>query len=285
MGLGGHDSVDGAGRLLAPLRAAPERTAVLLDFDGTVSPIVDDPETARPLDGLPELLGRLAERYALVGVISGRPVEFLQRWLPPSVVLSGIYGLEVARVSVREDHPSAGAWREVIDDVAGVSRSRGPRGMRVESKGLSLTLHYREAPGLEREVRTWATQQAARSGLTLRNARRSVELHPPIDTDKGTAVRALVDDLSAACFLGDDLGDLPAFDALDELAAAGRATVKVAVRSDEAPPEMLVRADFVVDGPEGASALLARLLSPAATRWSASQWLGVRDSAAARIDS
>jgi trehalose 6-phosphate phosphatase len=177
-------------------------------------------------------------------------------------VLSGIYGLEVVRGSVREDHPSAGAWREVIDDVAGVSRSRGPSGMRVESKGLSLTLHYREAPGLEREVRAWARQQAARSGLKLRNARRSVELHPPIDTDKGTAVRSLVADLSAACFLGDDVGDLPAFDALDELTAAGRSTVKVAVRSDEAPPEMLARADLVVDGPEGASALLARLLDP-----------------------
>ena len=248
--------------LLAPLRAAPERTAVLLDFDGTVSTIVDEPEAARPLDGVPEQLGRLAERYALVGVISGRPVEFLQRWLPPSVVLSGIYGLEVVRDGVRADHPSAGAWREVIEDVAAVSRGRGPKGMRVESKGLSLTLHYRETPGLEREVRSWGTQQAARSGLHLRPARRSVELHPPVDSDKGTAVRELVGDLAAACFLGDDVGDLPAFDALDALRAAGRSTVKVAVRSDEAPPEMLRRADLVVDGPEGASAVLERLLAP-----------------------
>jgi trehalose 6-phosphate phosphatase len=257
MGQRGHDDVD---ELLAPLRAAPERTALLLDFDGTVSPIVDEPDAARPLAGVPELLGRLTERYALVAVISGRPVEFLQRWLPPSVVLSGIYGLEVVRGSVREDHPSAGAWRDVIDDVAAVSRSRGPRGMRVENKGLSLTLHYREAPGLERDVRAWATQQAARSGLILRSARRSVELHPPIDTDKGTAVHHLVGDLAAACFLGDDLGDLPAFDALDELAAAGAATVKVAVNSTEAPAELLSRADLVVDGPAGARDLLEQLL-------------------------
>jgi trehalose 6-phosphate phosphatase len=250
----------GLDELLAPLRLAPERTAVLLDFDGTVSPIVDEPEAARPLDGVPELLGRLAERYAVVGVISGRPVEFLERWLPPSLVLSGIYGLELVRDGAHHDHPSAGAWREVIDDVAGVSRGRGPRGMRVENKGLSLTLHYREAPGLEREVRSWATQQAARSGLHVRPARRSVELHPPIDTDKGTTLRQLVGELEAACFLGDDVGDVPAFDALDELRAAGRSTVKVAVRSDEAPPEMLDRADLVVDGPDGARALLERLL-------------------------
>ena len=75
-------------------------------------------------------------------------------------------------------------------------------------------------------------------------------------------MREIVGDLGAACFLGDDFGDLPAFDALDELAAAGRSTVKVAVRSNEAPPEMLARADVVVDGPEGAKDVLEGLLAP-----------------------
>ncbi|MEY2455756.1 MAG: trehalose 6-phosphate phosphatase [Acidimicrobiaceae bacterium] len=250
----------GVDELLAPLRAAPQRTGVLVDFDGTLSSIVDEPDAARPLAGVPELLAALADRYALVAVVSGRPVEFLQRWMPPSVLLSGLYGLEVVRDSVREDHPSAGAWREVVDDVVVVSRANGPAGMRVENKGLSLTLHYRQEPALEADVKAWAAAQAARSGLSMRPARKSVELHPPIDTDKGTAVHQLVGDLVAACFLGDDLGDLPAFDALDELAAAGAATVKVAVNSTEAPAELLSRADLVVDGPAGARDLLEQLL-------------------------
>ena len=106
-------------------------------------------------------------------------------------------------------------WREVIDDVATVSRATGPEDMQVESKGLSLTLHYRGHPELEGEVRSLAERQAARSGLSLRSARMSYELHPPIDADKGTALHDLAGGLEAVCFIGDDRGDLPAFDAID----------------------------------------------------------------------
>jgi trehalose 6-phosphate phosphatase len=132
--------------------------------------------------------------------------------------------------------------------------------MRVESKGLSLTLHYRGHPEIETTVHELAERQAARSGLSVRPARMSFELHPPIAADKGTAVRDLADGLAAVCFLGDDLGDLPAFAELQRLADEGVATVRVAVRSDEAPEELLDAADVVVDGPEGARDLLRQLL-------------------------
>ena len=242
-----------------PFRSRPGAAAILTDFDGTLAPIVDDPAAARPLDGVPELLDALAQQYAVVGVLSGRPVAFLQRFLPPSLVLSGLYGLEVVRGGRREDHVSGGSWREVINDVVATSQARGPAGMRVEPKGLSLTLHFRGAPSLEAEVQAWAEREAHRSGLLVRPARMSVELHPPIAADKGTAVRDLAAECGAVCFLGDDSGDLPAFDALDALAANGVATVRVGVRSDEAPAELLARADLVVDGPEGAAAVLSSL--------------------------
>ena len=95
--------------------------------------------------------------------------------------------------------------------------------MVVESKGLSLTLHYRHPSRARPAVAEWARQQAARSGLEVRPAKMSVELHPPIAADKGTAVEELVAGLAAVCFVGDDRGDLPAYDALDRLAAPGRA--------------------------------------------------------------
>ena len=246
--------------MLERFHADPAHAGILTDFDGTLSAIVDEPDAARPLDGVPGLLDELARRYALVAVISGRPVSFLQQWLPPSLLLSGLYGLEVVRGGVRDDHPSGGMWREVIDDVATVSRATGPHDMRVESKGLSLTLHYRGHPEVEAAVRELAERQAARSGLSIRPARMSFELHPPIPTDKGTAVRDLTDGLAAVCFLGDDVGDLPAFAELERLAEAGVATVRVAVRSDEAPEALLDSADVVVDGPEGARDLLQQLL-------------------------
>jgi trehalose 6-phosphate phosphatase len=246
--------------LLAPLRAVPARAGVLTDFDGTLAPTVDDPASAAPLEGVAGLLGELARRYRIVAVLSGRPVSFLAAQLPPTVVLSGLYGLEIQRDGRRDDHPAGEAWREVIDAVASAAEASGPEGMRVEPKGLSLTLHYRGRPDIAPAVLAWAEDESARSGLTVRAAKMSVELHPPIAADKGTAVRDLAGGLSAVCFLGDDVGDLPAFDELDALAESGVATVRIAVRSDEAPGELLARADLIVDGPAGAALVLEALL-------------------------
>jgi trehalose 6-phosphate phosphatase len=245
---------------LAPFAERPALAAVVLDFDGTLSPIVDVAAEARPVDGAVELLDRLAGRLGLMAVMSGRPVDFLRLLLPPSVALSGLYGLEVIRDGVRSDLPGAGAWREVVADVARISVDRGPEGMVVEPKGLSLTLHYRTRPDVGPAVVAWAEKQAARSGLVARPAKMSVELHPPIAVDKGTALEALTAGLAAVCYAGDDQGDLPAFDALDRLAAAGVHTLRVAVASPEAPPELLERADLLVDDPGGVVALLRRLV-------------------------
>jgi trehalose 6-phosphate phosphatase len=245
--------------LLEGLRARPDRSGVLSDFDGTLSAIVADPAAARPLDRVPAVLERLAARYAVVAIVSGRPVAFLEAHLPASVRMSGLYGLERSEGGVRSEPDGAGPWREVVADVATAAEAHGPPGMTVERKGLSMTLHFRSHPDLAGPVTEWAAQQASRSGLTVRPAKMSVELHPPVPVDKGTAVEALAGGLDAVCYIGDDIGDLPAFDALDRLAAAGAATVRVGVRSAEAPAAVLERADVVVDGPAGAVALLAHL--------------------------
>jgi trehalose 6-phosphate phosphatase len=186
-------------------------------------------------------------------------VEIAAQTSGHSIVLSGLYGLEVVHKGVRTEHPSADGWRNVIDEVADEAHDRGPEGMRVEPKGLSLTLHYRGHPELAPSVVAYAERQAARTGLSVRAARMSVELHPPIEADKGTALRELAGGLHAVCFIGDDVGDLPAFDALDALAHDGVTAVRVAVRSDESPSQLLETADLVVEGPEGARDLLARL--------------------------
>ena len=87
----------------------------------------------------------------------------------------------------------------------------------------------------------------------------SIELHPQIDVDKGTALEMLADDLLAVSFIGDDQGDLPAFDALDRLANSGRYTLRGAVASNETPVELINRADIVLEGPEGVLDLLQEL--------------------------
>jgi trehalose 6-phosphate phosphatase len=245
---------------LDALRREPARTALLTDFDGTLSPIVEDPAAALPLPGAVEVLARLAQRYGLVGVVSGRPVSYLADRLAgvgDRVWLSGLYGLEATDAGRPVEVPGVAWWRPVVAEVVAAARERfGPL---VEDKGLSLTLHVRTAPELEDEVRAWASAEAARSGLLPRPAKASVELHPPVPTDKGTVVEAAAGGMRAAAYFGDDMGDLAAFDGLDRLAAAGVDTVRVGVRTVEAPPELLRRADVVVEGPEGALVVLEDL--------------------------
>jgi len=246
---------------LAVLAAQPDRSGVYTDFDGTLAPIVEDPAAARALRGTAEALRALADRYARVGVISGRPVRFLlANVAAPRVDLWGEYGLErVVDGDVRAAEGAA-SWRDAVEgvaaraDVAGVAE-------RVERKSLSVTLHWRADPQREAAVRTWAAEEAARTGLEILPARKAVELRPPLRRDKGTALSEAAAGLGAACFMGDDRGDLAAFDALDRLASAGMHVTRIAVRSTEMPDELERRADVVVDGPHGALDLLRALLS------------------------
>ncbi len=244
---------------LEPILADPSRTGIFCDFDGTLAEIVDEPDLARPVEGSAAVLGELADLVAVVGVLSGRPVDFLTPFFSRSILLAGLYGLETVTDGVRSDHPLGGSWREVIDDVAASSVAHGPKGMHVEGKGLSITLHFRTHPELDAEIRAFAEQQAARSGLQVRSARMSYELHPPIEVDKGTALLELTDDLQTVLFVGDDVGDLPAFDALDELAGRSVRAIRVAVRSTEESAELTERADVRVDGPSGVREMLQGL--------------------------
>ena len=246
--------------LLASLLAAPGQSAVLVDFDGTLSPIVTDNAAARPLPGVAEVLLALRARFAEVAVISGRPISYLDAHLPPEVDLSGLYGLEQRRSGARSEHPGAEGWREDVDALALAAGDELPAGVEVEHKGLSLTLHLRRHPELTDEARRWAEVAASRAGFLVRTAKRSFELHPPVAVDKGTVVDELTAGCTAACYVGDDEGDLDAFDGLDRLVARGGAALRVAVRTDEVSEALLERADLVVDGPEGALALLQHLV-------------------------
>ena len=250
------------GAALEPLRSDPSGSAVIVDFDGTLAPIVVDPRAARPLPGVGEVLLALARRYARVAVVSGRPLAYLGAHLPASIDVAGLYGLEERRSGELVEHPLAATWRPVIDETAAAALDQLPEGVEVEHKGLSLTLHTRRHPERAEQAAAWAATMGAATGLDVRGGKQSVELHPPIDVDKGTVVSGLVAGLRAACFLGDDLGDLPAFAALDRFAAGGGAAVRIAVASAEAPPELLAAADLQVDGPQGALELLQALAVP-----------------------
>jgi trehalose 6-phosphate phosphatase len=263
----------------APLRALadePQRSALFLDFDGTLSEMVADPRRARPLPGVRDLLADLGGSFALVAVVSGRPTSFLADALgaPPGVTLAGLYGLERALHGAEHD-----TWAAVIDAVVAEARSEAPPGVYVEPKGLTVTLHWRQAPDQADWVIGFAERQHAAHDLMIHPGRRERELRPPVAVDKGTVVRSLAAEHDAAAAgtrgaplrhaaaFGDDIGDLPAFAALRALTDADGQplqVVRVAAVDAESPHEVAAQADLTVRGATGAVALLRAVADAAA---------------------
>jgi len=265
--------VDEPGHLLGPLAVLleePALSAVLTDFDGTLAPIVADPAAAAPLPGACAVLRELSLHFAVVAVVSGRPAAFLADRLAaagPAVRLFGVYGLEWIEDGAIRLAPEAEPWRAVAAEVVVAAREEfAGEAVGIEDKGASVTVHWRQAPGAGGRVRTFARTWARRTGLALQPGRRAVEFRPPVGIDKGAVVERLAHGCVAACFAGDDAGDLAAFAALDRLAAAGTRGVRLAVADEESPPELVAAADMVVHGPDEALRVLGTLAELATGR-------------------
>jgi trehalose 6-phosphate phosphatase len=238
----------------ALLATDPSTAGIIVDFDGTLSPIVDRPEDAVPADGAPDVLGALAERYALVAVLSGRPLDFLRSRFPPSrVLLCGAYGRE--RSDRHERHTSEGLERVVAAAVAATSHLDG---VLVERKGAGVALHYRLAPERAADVDEIALVLAQEFELEVMPGRLVVELVVP-GPKKGDAVRRLVHErgLRSVLVAGDDIADVASFDVVRELDVA---SIAIAVMSEEAPQRLIDAADGTVKSPEELVDLLRELL-------------------------
>ena len=239
---------------LEPIARDPAHGAVLLDFDGTLSHIVARPELATPVPGVRDTLAALAGRYAVVAVVSGRSTKEVRSLVDvPGLRYAGHYGAETGGASLP---PSA---RDEVTVVA----ERVP-GAWVEDKGSSVAVHYRQAPDppAARESLAEPLRLVAREhGLEAIEGKMVIELVPGDRPRKGSAVLRLARDSGATSVLyaGDDLADLEAFEALDDLQAGGVDTIKVAVRGEETWPELIDAADVVVDGPTALVELLRDL--------------------------
>jgi trehalose 6-phosphate phosphatase len=247
----------------APVVRMPAAAAVLVDFDGTLAPIVDDPSRAAPLPAAVAALRALAGRLELVAVVTGRPVAFVRVVIADSrVVVVGQYGFERDDGAGVVTDPRVAAYAPAVEAAARDLELAWPA-LRVERKGTSaITLHWREHPDRAPDADA-ITAIAQAHGLVPGPARMACELRPPIAVDKGTAVAELLDAraLEVVVFAGDDEGDRHAFAALDEWAAADerRHALRIAIASDESPIELLAAADLVVAGPRDFAAQLAAL--------------------------
>lgn len=228
---------------------------IFLDFDGTLSEIVARPEEARPMPRAGPILEELTSRHELVAVVSGRRTDDVRSLL-------GVHGVQVFGLYGVDEFGGEGIRPEVRGelDTAVVEVS----GAWVEDKGASLAVHYRAAAdpsNAEASLRPALQAIADGHGLLLLPGKMVLELAPAHTPGKGAVVlrQARSRGLRSCLYAGDDRADLVAFSALDELRAEGIVTVKVAVRSEETPRELVDAADVVVDRPSGLLELLARL--------------------------
>lgn len=255
--------------LLAPLRERPAQAAVLCDVDGTLAPIVGRPEDARLLDGVPEALRAVRDRYGLVGFVSGRGLADLERLVGlDGCAYAGNHGMEI-HLPGRSPALAPGVAPYVPAVAAFAARWPAerlrPGDLRLEEKGATLSFHARGARDPDDAERLLAevAGEARAAGLVTTLGREVLEVRPPVPVDKGTALRALLDGagVRVALFVGDDRTDADGWRALGELRAEGAldVAVGVAVTSPEVPAEVRAAADVEVTGPPGALAMLRDL--------------------------
>ncbi|MFH9084538.1 trehalose-phosphatase [Streptomyces sp. NPDC017673] len=257
---------------LAALLAQPRTALIGLDFDGTLAPIVADPEQARAHPGAVPALAALAPAIASVAVITGRPPEVAVRYggfagVPglEHLTVLGHYGAErwdaaTGELTAPPPHPGVAAVRAELPGL--LERAGAGEGTWIEEKGRALAVHTRRAPDPQaafEALRAPLADLATRHGLIVEPGRMVLELRPP-GMDKGVALLDHARAVHAGCvvYAGDDLGDLPAFAAVEKLRTNGVPGLLVCSGSTEVT-ELADRADLVVDGPEGVVGLLRAL--------------------------
>jgi trehalose 6-phosphate phosphatase len=253
--------------LLEPLRANPTSSAVLLDIDGTLAPIVRHASDASVPEPTRLRLAELATRYRLVACVSGRSAAVARQIVSiGSIAYVGNHGAELLRAGSTETivDPDVAAWTPRIAAFAVAADTIALQKLRVrrEDKGAIVAFHWRgtphEAAALVAVAEIEAQAQAI--GFETRRGRKVLEIQPPVPISKGRGIHWLLADDPPAhgVYVGDDNTDLDAFAGLRDI--VGEGAVCIGVRSDETPEELEESADAMVDGPPGVTALLGELL-------------------------
>lgn len=230
---------------------AAKRVALFLDFDGTLAPIVENPATAQLAPHVRDILQHMVQRdFVVTTVISGRAVEDVYvRTRLEGIIYAGNHGLEIFGRSLRFVEPQAEARRDQLRRLAEVvaAKLRHVAGVIVEDKGLTTSIHYRQAsqvdlPTIEYAVRS--SVAAAGALFRLNTGRKVLEIVPRTGWHKGAAVHWIVDHLGDGgllpIYMGDDNSDEDAFAVLREAITVrvGDSSATCAQFSVRGPPEV-----------------------------------------------
>lgn len=264
---GGRNALDD---WLTAARETPKTTALFLDVDGTLAPVVNRADDAHVPTEVRRLLGDLSVRLGLVACVSGRAAADAKRLVGVGgVFYAGAHGAELLDPTTGEVEraPELEAWKKPVQefvetlDAAELRRA----GVRLEDKQFIQALHWRGAEDDDEALRLiHAAEAAARErGFEIHQGRKVLEIRPPIDFNKGVAVTRLIlqNGVRAAAYVGDDNTDVDAFEAVLQLRAQNSIDLAlcVGVASDEAPQRLIERADLMVEGPVGVRKLLEEI--------------------------
>ncbi len=232
---------------LEPIRSDPSRSAVLLDIDGTLAPIVRHAADAHVPEATRTLLIEVARRYRVVGCVSGRRASIARQIVAiGTIAYVGNHGGELLRprATTPEVDPELAQWTTRVREFAARVYDAQHQRIRVrsEDKGAIAAFHWRGAP--DEQAAEQAVQEIARlaehEGLAVHWGRKVLEVRPPVRFDKGLGIATLLrgEELAAGMYVGDDTTDLDAFRGLRSLVESGvlSSALCVAVSSDEAPP-------------------------------------------------
>lgn len=248
---------------LALLRNAP--AALFADIDGTIAPIVSDPSAAAVLPAARDALAALAGRIHVVA-LTGRSAADARAMVGlDDAAYSGNHGAEWLIAGERSVEPAAAPYIAPLREMARAAERAlgGVAGVRVEDKEVSLSVHYRNAPDPDAaRAAILAFTDANAAGMAIREGKMIVEVRPPAALSKGEAARSYVrrERIASALVIGDDRTDAEAFAAVREMRSAGEIRAAcAAVSPDDAPPELIASADYVIQDPAAAARLLAWL--------------------------
>jgi trehalose 6-phosphate phosphatase len=245
---------------MTTLQTPLAQTAVLLDIDGVLAPIVDDPAAVAVSATTQDLLRSAVETCGAVGVVTGRSLHAARELVTiPGIWIAAAHGMHVAHPDGSEwIDPAASRAREQLDLTVTMAQTVG---WRYEDKGHCVTLHFRHVARPEQTAAQMRAQIATVLNPTiveLHDARMALEVRPVGSATKGAAVQRILEEsgLDSAIYVGDDRTDLDAFRQLE-----GRDALRVAVASDEAPSELLEEADLVLDDQAAVEHWLRQLLA------------------------
>ncbi|MFP5283778.1 MAG: trehalose-phosphatase [Actinomycetes bacterium] len=256
---------------MAAVMERPENTMIAMDFDGTLAPIIDDPEQAYADPAAVEALSRLGPHVGVIAVITGRPAEtavrlggFQHRSGLERMVVLGQYGVERwdAATDTFSIPPEPHEITQVAQELPALLDELGLQDVRLEHKGRAVGVHTRELDDSESAFDRLAEplgELAARHGLLIEPGKNVLEIRAP-GVDKGGALRDLVAETGVrhVIFAGDDLGDLPAFRAVEQMRTEGVTGLLVCSASHE-EDALTEASDLVVEGPTGVAQWLTRL--------------------------